>query len=219
MKFAAALFALTFAPMLSAQSGQMTDSERTFLIDQLEVTKKGLIESLSGLSPEQWRYKAAPDRWSAAECAEHLVLAEDYIFQGSQGLLKTPAVARPEKSNEQVDKMIVAMVADRSHKVSAPEPLVPKGHLDSAADAIRAFTEKRDRNIAYAKTTKDDLRVHVGKTPAGEMDAYQMLLLMSAHSARHTAQIKEVQASPDYPKATASARGPEMVKPARMAFD
>jgi DinB superfamily len=219
MKFPVALFALAFAPIVAAQTGQLTDTERTFLIDQLELTKKGFIDSLTGLSPEQWRFKAAPDRWSVAECAEHLVLAEDFIFQGSQGLLKTPAVPRPEKSNEQTDKMIVAMVADRSHKVSAPEPLVPKGHIETPADAIRAFTEKRDRNIAYVKTTKDDLRVHTGKTPAGDMDAYQLLLLMSAHSARHTAQIKEVQASPDYPKATASARLHQTAPQTRMAFD
>jgi hypothetical protein len=32
------------------------------------------------------------------------------------------------------------------------------------------------------------------------MDAYQWLLLLAAHSARHTAQILEVEANPGYPK-------------------
>jgi len=32
------------------------------------------------------------------------------------------------------------------------------------------------------------------------MDAYQWLLLISAHSARHTAQIEEVKADPNFPK-------------------
>ena len=215
MKFIAALLLLAVAPVFAAETWQLNDAERTFLVNQLELTKKAFVESLTGVTPAQWRFKAAPDRWSVAECAEHLVLAEDYIFQGSQGLLKTPAVARPEKSNEQVDKTIVSMVTDRSHKLQAPEPLVPKGSLESPADAIRAFTEKRDRNIAYAKSTNDDLRVHVGKTPAGEMDAYQLLLLMAAHSARHTAQIREVEASPNYPKASALLRLPRI----GIAFD
>lgn len=215
MQFLAALLVLAAAPILAVETGQLNDAERTFLIDQLELTKKNFIESLAGVSPAQWRFKASPDRWSVAECAEHLVLAEDYIFQGSQDLLKTPAVARPEKSKEQVDKMIVAMVTDRSHKVHAPEPLVPKGSLETPADAIRAFSEKRDRNIAYVKSTNDDLRVHAGKTPAGDMDAYQFLLLMSAHTARHTAQIKEVEASPDYPKASTASGLPKT----RITFD
>lgn len=200
MKCLAMLLVLAVAPLVAAESGQLNDAERAFLIDQLELTKKNFVSSLDGVTAAQWRYKAAPDRWSVAECAEHLVLAEDYIFQGSQGILKSPAVARPENSNEAADKKIVSMVTDRSHKLQAPEPLVPKGHLETPADAIRAFSEKRDRNIAYVKSTQDDLRVHAGKTPAGEMDAYQFLLLMSAHSARHTAQIVEVEASPAYPK-------------------
>jgi hypothetical protein len=32
------------------------------------------------------------------------------------------------------------------------------------------------------------------------MDAYQFLLLLAAHSARHTAQIREVESNPGYPK-------------------
>ena len=32
------------------------------------------------------------------------------------------------------------------------------------------------------------------------IDAYQWLLLLAAHSARHTAQIEEVKADPNFPK-------------------
>jgi hypothetical protein len=32
------------------------------------------------------------------------------------------------------------------------------------------------------------------------MDAYQFLLLLASHSARHTAQIREVQGNAGYPK-------------------
>ncbi len=35
------------------------------------------------------------------------------------------------------------------------------------------------------------------------MDAYQVLLLMASHSTQHTAQIREVEADPNFPKATA----------------
>ena len=32
------------------------------------------------------------------------------------------------------------------------------------------------------------------------IDAYQMMLLLSAHCERHTLQIKEVKADPNYPR-------------------
>jgi len=191
------------AGLTAADNGRMTDAERKFLVDQLEQTKKTVLESIAGLTPAQWTFKAAPDRWSVQQCAEHIILAEGYIFGGSQKLLEMPAVPRPEKSNSTVDHMLVAQVTDRSKKLSAPEPLIPSGKFATPEDAAKAFTEARDKSIAYAKTTDAELRVHVGPGPAGPMDAYQVLLLMASHSARHTAQIREVEADPNFPKATA----------------
>jgi hypothetical protein len=138
------------------------------------------------------------------ECAEHIILAEEYIFGGAQQILKTPAVARPATSNPDVDKKIVAGVEDRSKKVTAPEPLVPAAKFATPEDAVREFIARRDKTIAYVKSTNDDLRVHVGPGPAGPMDSYQFLLLLSSHSVRHTLQIREVEANAAYPKASSA---------------
>ena len=194
-----ALLLCAVAPIFAAE-GSMTAEERSFLLDQLETSKKNMIASIQGVSPAQWSFKPAPAVWSVQECAEHIILAEDYIFGGSQQLLKTPAVPRPAASNSDVDHKLVAGVQDRSNKVKAPEPLVPGAKFATPEDAIREFTARRDKTIAYVKSTNDDLRVHVGPGPAGPMDAYQGLLLLASHSARHTAQIREVQANSGYPK-------------------
>ncbi len=51
------------------------------------------------------------------------------------------------------------------------------------------------------KGTQDDLRAHSAPHPVLKtIDAYQWLLLLSAHSARHAAQIEEVKADPNFPK-------------------
>jgi hypothetical protein len=159
-----------------------------------------MLASIDGLTEAQWKFKPAPNVWSVQECAEHIVLAEGFIFQGSQQALKTPAVERPAKSNPTVDHAIVAGVQDRSQKFTAPEPLVPGRKFATPADAASAFEEARAKTLAYVKSTDDDLRTHVAKGPAGDMDAYQFLLLLSSHSARHTAQIKEVEANSAFPK-------------------
>ena len=45
------------------------------------------------------------------------------------------------------------------------------------------------------------MRSHFRDHPALKtIDAYQMMLLLSAHSERHTLQINEVKADPSYPK-------------------
>jgi DinB family protein len=197
-------FCLLAAPVFAQTGGKLNDAERTYLIEQLELSKKNMLASISGLTEAQWRFKPAPNVWSVAECAEHLVLAEDYLFSATQDVLKSPAVERPASSNSQTDHMLVAGILDRSKKATAPEPITPAGgKYATPAEAAREFTLRRNKTIAYAKTTQDDLRIHTAPGPAGPMDAYQFLLLIASHAGRHTLQIKAVEANPGYPKASA----------------
>jgi hypothetical protein len=204
MNKAMAVLLFALAPLVAAETGVVSDAERTYLVDQLEQSKKGMLASIDGLSAAQWKFKPAPEVWSVQECAEHIILSEGYIFGASQQMLKSPAVARLDTANAKHDQELVAGIKDRSKKGKAPEQIVPSGKYATPADAAKAFTEARDKTIAYAKSTNDDLRAHAGPSPGGVIDAYQFLLLLAAHSARHTAQIQEVQANAGYPKATAA---------------
>jgi hypothetical protein len=200
-----AVAAIAFAPVFAqANDGKLTPAERTYLVEQLELSKKNMLASIDGLTEAQWRFKPAPNVWSVAECAEHLILAEDFLFKSMQDILKTPAVARPATSNSQVDHALVAGVLDRSRKATAPEPITPSGgKFATPAEAAREFTARRNKTIEYAKTTQDDLRIHAAPGPLGTMDAYQFMLLIAAHAGRHTLQIREVEANAGYPKVTA----------------
>src|SRR5437588_11593320 len=117
-----ALLLCAVAPVFAAE-GSMTAEERAFLLDQLETSKKGMLASIQGVSAAQWKFKPGPTVWSVQEVAEHIILAEDYIFSGSQQILKTPMVPRPAGSNSEADHKLVAGVQDRSRKATAPEPL------------------------------------------------------------------------------------------------
>jgi DinB superfamily len=208
MRKTLALCILAAVPILAAETGAMNDSERAFLIEQLEKSKKDFLASIDGLTDAQWKFKPAPEVWSVAECSEHIVLAEGFIGGGARMLLNSPVVDRPPTSTEEHDHEIVGMIGDRSHKAKAPEQITPGGtKFATPADAAAAFTAARDKSLEYARTTTDALRVHVTKGPVGPMDAYQLLLLMAAHTGRHTLQIQEVEANPGYPKATAQLIG------------
>ena len=197
-------FCLLAAPAFAQTGGKLNDAERTYLIEQLQLSKKNFLASISGLTDAQWRFKPAPAVWSVAECAEHLVLAEDFLFTSMQQILKSAATERLPSSNAQTDRALVAGVLDRSQKATAPEPITPAGgKYATPADASREFTTRRDKTIAYVKATQDDLRIHSAPGPLGPMDAYQFLLLVASHAGRHTLQIKEVEGNPAYPKMTA----------------
>jgi|SRR5579863_2109250 len=57
------------------------------------------------------------------------------------------------------------------------------------------------RAIAYVRNTEDALREHFVPLPVFQLlDGYQWNLLISAHSHRHTLQVLEVNANPNFPE-------------------
>jgi len=189
-----------FAANDDAATGGMTKAERKYLLSELNSSEAALLASVKGLTPAQWKFKPSPDVWSIQECAEHLILAEDLIFDEAQKTMKTRPVARLSNANSEGDRQVVAQMEDRSKKAKAPKVIQPTGKFPTPQSAAQEFRLRRDKTIAYVKTTHDPLRIHAGDGPSGATaDVYQFLLQLAAHSTRHTAQIREVKAATGYP--------------------
>jgi uncharacterized damage-inducible protein DinB len=181
-----------------AQSLAQADRERG--VKYLETTRKNILTATEGLSEAQWNFKPAPDRWSVAEVTEHIAASEDMLFGlTTEKVMKAPP--RPEGEDiKAIDEMVLARVSDRTKKAQAPESLKPTNRYGSPDAALKHFVESRDRTIAFLQKT-DDLRAHAMDSPLGKkLDAYQWILYISAHTERHTKQINEVKADPNFPK-------------------
>jgi hypothetical protein len=194
--------AQTAAAPAAPSATTLTAEEREVALKNLQATRDAFLKSIAGLSEKQWRFKAAPDRWSVAEVSEHIAVAEAAIFGLVQKQIMT-SPADPAKRAEVVgkDEIILTKVPDRSHKAQAPEFLKPTNRWAAREELTKAFEESRQATMDYIRTTNDDLRDHFGTHPVlGRLDAYQWILLISAHSERHTKQIEEVKADPNFPK-------------------
>ena len=179
----------------------ITDAERKFAMKEFQRTKQRFLDDVKGLSAQQLSFKADTSRWSIAQCIEHIALAENLIWQWTQGTLSQPPT--PEKAAEVkvTDEQILKRMIDRSQTFKAPEMLQPAGKFASTDAAIEAYTRRRDSTINYISTTKDDLKNHFVQHPAlGTINTYQLLLLLSGHSERHTLQIEEVKTNTAFPK-------------------
>ena len=53
--------------------------------------------------------------------------------------------------------------------------------------------------MEYIRRTNDDLRNYYFQFPFANLDAYQIVLMMTAHSKRHTNQIEEIIQHKDFP--------------------
>ena len=187
-------------------TGPVTEQERAYAIDSLNVTKEALHQSLTELSAEQLAYKPAPDRWSIAECVEHVALVEKRILDAIQASMNAPADPGKRAEIRVSDVDVIKAVRSRTTRLSAPDPVVPTGRFGDTATALAAFDALRTAAIGYVETVSGDLRTHYfSHFVLGRLDAYQAVLLLSAHCERHRKQIEAVKTNPDYPTTTVPA--------------
>ena len=187
------------APRLAAQDASREDLKRA--TDHLKKTSAAFLASTKGLSQAQLNFKPAPTKWSVAEVAEHITAAEDMLMgMVKDQVMKAPARAQTVNVKE-IDDFVVTAIADRTKKAQSPEPLMPTQRFGSMEGTLNHFKESRAKTLKFLADTKD-LRGHALDSPIGKkLDAYQWLLFISAHCERHTKQIQEVKADPNFPKA------------------
>ncbi len=196
------LAGLVVLAVAGAAHAQTAKADRNAMLAHLQKTKKALDKSTKGLSTAQWNFKPAPDRWSIAEAYEHIALAESLLLELIEKNVQSPAT--PEKKKDSAtamakDAQIEKAVTDRSQKFQAPDPLKPTGRWP-VDQMKKEFAARRAKTRDFARNSKEDLRAHFFAGPPGEMDAVQWVLFLSSHCERHTAQILEVKADPNFPK-------------------
>jgi hypothetical protein len=184
------------------EPGTLTPAERKFAIDYLNKTKARVLNDVKGLSTTQLYFRPNDSNWSVAQCVEHITLSEDLIKQWMHGSLVGPATPERKSEEKYTPETLIVIVTDRSQNRSKTGgPWLPDGNFPSTAVAIQTFISRRDSTIAYVESTQDDLKNHFIDHPQwGALDLYEAVVMLSAHCERHTLQLEEVMANPNFPK-------------------
>lgn len=179
----------------------LSNIERKYAIEKLEITKEKLNNGLQSLSENQLAYKPSAEIWNVNEILEHIALGENGIWQAvRQGLTKDADESRRIEVLV-TDETVYNRTASRSTKLISPEVIKPVGKFSNAEAALAFFNKRRDATIDYVKSTQDDLRNRYWKHPtAGVIDLFQTILFIAGHSERHTAQITELKQHQAFPQ-------------------
>lgn len=185
--------------ILEAQESPADD--RAFVFNYYSETLHNLEKNISGLSKEQMHFKPSEESWSISQCVEHIIITENMIFGMIKEAMENPENPERREEIKFSDKEIMAMVIDRSEKYKAPEILIAEGKYDDSETALTDLKTQREKILSLIKKTPiEELRNRVNDSPAGATDAYQSLLFLAGHTARHTLQIEEVKADNNFPK-------------------
>lgn len=178
----------------------MTNEERRVVLDLLDSGEARLLELTGDLSAAQWDFQETPERWSIAGNIEHLVVFESFILSVLQDLLKQPAEPQKAAGVAEKEPLVMAIGHARERKISARDAMLPQGRWTDMAEMMEEFRRTRGRVRAFAEEVQGDLRRHFfAHRSLGDLDAYQWLLVVGQHRARHALQIGEVKKHPGYP--------------------
>jgi hypothetical protein len=166
------------------------------LWDYVQRQRIGLFGALS-LIPEPLRdCRVDADTWSASEVLEHLHRVESGI---ARLLARSVERAREAglESESDVGSVLATLdalrVTDRSRRISAPEPVMPRGEL-TAAQAVAALTESRQALFAALQEADGLALGRITRTHPilGPLDLYQWVLFVGQHEARHANQLRDL---------------------------
>jgi len=158
---------LAFAGTLHAGDGKSEAAkadvkyDKAFAMQYLEESRQKFIQSFEHMSEAQWKFKAAPDRWSAAEAAEHVVRAEEMFTGLVQKTMSAPIDPAKIEAAKGKEAGLIKAVTDRSTKFQAPDILKPTGRWATRAELMAAFEKLRQANIENLANNYDEMRKHV----------------------------------------------------------
>jgi hypothetical protein len=177
----------------------------TAVIDSLDRAQSRLRHLSDGISEDVWNRRPAPDRWSAADCVEHLnITSRAYL-----PLLRDASVEARQLGGDAVTKyrrdplgwFMSLMIGPMRHvgkfrlvKVKTLPDFQPKGRQSRSALLSEFVTLQAD--IITLIRAADSLpldRVKIVSPFGGRMkyDAYSALVIIARHQHRHIDQANE----------------------------
>lgn len=186
----------------------LTSSEMDQARMYLDHTFTNLVGAIRQLSPAQWHFKPAADRWSIAENVDHIAVVQSLVIARVRDILPTAPAGDSDRAVPTIDAIVLGRFPHRFGRYNAPEFVQPKGTSSTPKQAIAQLAENTAELTRLLESTPD-LRLHVLEAAPlkavtqGQhtmMDGYQWILTAAAHTERHTFQILEVMADANFPE-------------------
>ena len=158
------------------------------------------------LTPLQLNWKPSPERWSVAQCFDHLITANSGYFPIIEEVLagkkRTIWQSMPGLPGLTGRLFIKSLDPSSTRKIKAPKRFEPS-QSDIRASVINDFAGHQGKIVERMKATEHlDLAKIVVTSPVAAvityslMDAYRIIVV---HEERHFQQAKRVTEEPGFP--------------------
>ena len=165
-------------------------------------------ELFSGLSTAQLNWKPAPEKWSIAQCLDHLAVTSrgfDGYFSDAlvRGRKKWPVSTGPVYRPSFVGGWLIKLVhPETGRNLTAPKIFRP-AESSNIDEALEKFLRQQERFIEFVRETngvdynKTKLRSPV--TPLMRYSLADAFVVTVVHGRRHLAQARRVRETSGFP--------------------
>ena len=158
--------------------------------------RRAELESAATRLPyERWTERPAADAWSVAQVFDHLHLSESGIARllAKRIVRAKEAGLGPEQSTESILQALDFFPVVDGPKRQAPEIVVPRA--DARAPEVHDALRRSRADLHAALRDGDGLalaEVTATHPALGVINAYQWVLFVGQHEARHTRQVEAI---------------------------
>ena len=185
----------------------MNAQEIDSLVSQADAIANDARKTFGGLSKEQLNWKPSPERWSVAQCFDHLITTNSGYLPIVDGILKGQKQSSiwqklPFLPGIWGKMLIKSLDPKQTRKMKAPKRFEP-AQSDVSGSIINDFAAQQQQIIDRIKATANlDLEKIVITSPAASfvtyslMDAYRIIVV---HERRHFQQAQRVTEESGFP--------------------
>jgi hypothetical protein len=165
-------------------------------------------ELFADLSDEQLNWTSHPDKWSIAQCLDHLATASQEFEQYFAAAIKRGREKFPSPSAVPYRPTFVGgwlarqLVPESSKKLPAPKLFRPS--QSGVQGALEKFLEKQDRFLSFVRQAKgldyNKTRLRSPVTPLMRYSLADAFVITVVHGQRHLAQARRMKDTPGFPK-------------------
>ena len=175
------------------------------LVDRISRNREMLLQSISGLSEAQLAHRSDETSWSIGDVLNHVSLTDEANAKLTSNMLKrardTSPPPDPSPEGSEIHSMDEIFPRMEAGKFQSPEFVKP--HSDApVAESLARLIASRERMLGNIEQLDGlDLSGLTFPHPfAGQLNAYQWILMAGAHEARHAIQIKRMKSDAGFPE-------------------
>ncbi len=178
------------------------------IANETEKNSEAASQLVAGLSEAQLNWKPDPDKWSIAQCLDHLAVTSkkfDAYFAAAvaRGREKWPASIAPAYRPSWMGGWLIKQVTpETGRNLPAPKVFRPS-ESSNIQGALQSFLKQQERFLAFVRETTgidyNKTRLRSPVTPLMRYSLADAFVVTVVHGQRHLAQARRVRETSGFP--------------------